>query len=196
MEVLGAAAEAHLGFPLAEIESVEIYSCFPAAIRVQQRALGLPVDGIPTITGGEAFAGGPWNNFVLQTTAAIVDRIRDRGEQYGLVTALSGLMNKPGLAVYATTPPEQPALVADLVDDATRATETLEVVSGYRGPAVIAACTAAYDGLEPIRCTVIADTVDGDRCVATAHDPELARACTTEELIGRTITVAANTFTL
>jgi acetyl-CoA C-acetyltransferase len=196
MEVLGAAAEAHLGFPLAEIESVEIYSCFPAAIRVQQRALGLPVDGVPTITGGEAFAGGPWNNFVLQTTAAMVDRIRDRGERYGLVTALSGLMNKPGLAVYATAPPEQPALVADLVEDATRATETLEIVAGYRGPAVIAACTAAYDALEPIRCTVIADTVDGDRCVATAHDPELARACTTDELIGRTITVDTNQFTM
>jgi acetyl-CoA C-acetyltransferase len=196
MEVLGAAAEAHLGFPLAEIESVEIYSCFPAAIRVQQRALGLPVDGIPTITGGEAFAGGPWNNFVLQTTAAMVDRIRDRGEPYGLVTALSGLMNKPGLAVYATAPPEPPALVADLADDATRATETLEVVTGYEGPAVIAACTAAYEGLEPVRCTVIADTVDGDRCVATAHDPDIARACTPDELIGRPISVDHHQFTL
>jgi acetyl-CoA C-acetyltransferase len=196
MEVLGAAAETHLGFPLTEIESAEIYSCFPAAIRVQQRALGLPVDGIPTITGGEAFAGGPWNNFVLQTTAAMVDRIRDRGEPYGIVTALSGLMNKPGLAVYSAAPPEQPALVADLADDAARATETLEVVTGYEGLAVIAACTAAYDGLEPVRCTVIADTVDGDRCVATAHDPDIARACTTDELIGGTITVDHNQFTL
>jgi acetyl-CoA C-acetyltransferase len=196
MAVLGAAAEAHLGFPLTEIESVEIYSCFPAAIRVQQRALGLPVDGIPTITGGEAFAGGPWNNFVLQTTAAMVDRIRDRGEPYGLVTALSGLMNKPGLAVYATEPPAEPALVADLVDDATRATETVDVVSGYEGPAVIAACTAAYDGLEPVRCTVIADTPTGDRCIATAHDPEVAYAATTVELVGRTIAVDGNQFTL
>ena len=39
MEVLGAATEAHLGFALTEIGPVEIYSCFPAAIRVQQRAL-------------------------------------------------------------------------------------------------------------------------------------------------------------
>jgi acetyl-CoA C-acetyltransferase len=196
MEVLGAAAEAHLGFPLSAIASVEIYSCFPAAVRVQQRALGLPIDGVPTITGGEAFAGGPWNNFVLQTTAAMVDRIRDREEPYGLVTALSGLMNKPGLAVYATEPPEEPALVADLVHEATRATETVDVVSGHQGSAVIAACTAAYDGLEPVRCTVIADTPTGERCIATAHDADVARAATTEELIGRTITVDGNQFTL
>src|SRR5581483_1148296 len=50
MEVLGRAAAAHLGHPLAELDLVEVYSCFPAAVRVQQRALGLPVDGVPTIT--------------------------------------------------------------------------------------------------------------------------------------------------
>jgi len=42
MEVLGRAAEAHLGHALAEIELAEVYSCFPAAVRVQQRALRLP----------------------------------------------------------------------------------------------------------------------------------------------------------
>ena len=52
MEVLGRAAEAHLGHPLSAIALVELYSCFPAAVRVQQRALRLPVDGVPTITGG------------------------------------------------------------------------------------------------------------------------------------------------
>ena len=43
---------------------------------------------------------------------------------------------------------------------------------------------------------MIADTPSGDRCVATAHDAEIARASTTEELIGRTITVDATTFTM
>ena len=76
------------------------------------------------------------------------------------------------------------------------ATATVEVVAGYQGPAVIAACTAAYDGLEPVRCTVIADLPTGARCIATAHDPEVARTATTEELIGRTIVVDATTFTM
>ena len=80
MEVLGRRRPTHLGAPLAEIAHVELYSCFPAAVRVQQRALGLPVDGVPTITGGETFAGGPWNNFVLQTTAAMVERVRAEPE--------------------------------------------------------------------------------------------------------------------
>ena len=53
MEVLGAAAAERIGRPLAEAEIIEVYSCFPAAVRVQQRALGLdPVDARPPSPGG------------------------------------------------------------------------------------------------------------------------------------------------
>ncbi len=184
MEVLGRAAAAHLGHPLAELDLVEVYSCFPAAVRVQQRALGLQVDGVPTITGGESFAGGPWNNFVLQTTAAMVDRLRAEPDARGLVTTVSGLLNKPGLAVYAARPGPDPLLLADLADDATRVTARREVLGGYEGPARVAAYTVGYDDGQPATWAVIADTPDGSRCVATAHDRDLAQRATREELIG------------
>jgi len=196
MEVLAATAEAHLGYSLTAIEPVELYSCFPAAVRVQQRALGLPVDGIPTITGGEAFAGGPWNNFVLQTTAAMVERVRATPGRPGLVTTLSGLMNKPGLSVYATEPADRPVLVADLVDAATAATERRTVAEGHRGPATVVTYTVFYDGLTPVRTTVIADTPDGDRCVAQCADADLAERVTHEELCGTTVTVDGAAFTV
>ena len=195
MEILGAAAEAHLGYRLREIDLVEIYSCFPAAIRVQQRALGLPTDGAPTITGGEAFAGGPWNNFVLQTTAAMVDAVRVHPTGRGLVTTLSGLLNKPGLAVYATESGDRPLLVADLAADAAEATERVTVESGYQGPARIAACTANYDGMEPARAIIIADTPAGTRCVAHSNDRrDRAPRTTRDELIGLTIEVDGTQF--
>ena len=41
MKVLGAAAAARIGRAVAECEHVELYSCFPLAVRVQQRELGL-----------------------------------------------------------------------------------------------------------------------------------------------------------
>jgi acetyl-CoA C-acetyltransferase len=189
MEVLGRAAEAHLGHPLAAIPLVELYSCFPAAVRVQQRALRLALDGVPTITGGETFAGGPWNNFVLQATAAMVERLRLERDATGLVSTLSGLVNKPGLAVYATEPGPAPPLLGDLAAEADRATPRVEVVTGYRGPARIAAYTVTYAGAEPAKCTVIADTPDGARCMASCHDAALARQATREELIGRTVAV-------
>src|SRR5205085_11428976 len=122
MEVLGQAAAAHLGHPLSDITLAELYSCFPAAVRVQQRALQLPTDGVPTITGGETFAGGPWNNFVLQATAAMVERLREEEDSRGLVSSLSGLVNKPGLAVYSARPSPARLLLGDLADQADRAT--------------------------------------------------------------------------
>src|SRR5262249_45777278 len=74
MEVIGRAAEAHLGHALSAIDLVELYSCFPAAVRVQQRALRLPVDGVPTIMGGESFARGPRDNILVPATAAPIER--------------------------------------------------------------------------------------------------------------------------
>jgi acetyl-CoA C-acetyltransferase len=187
MEVLGRAAVQHLGHPLTAIPLAEIYSCYPAAIRVQQRALGLPPDGVPTITGGEPFAGGPWNNFVLQTTAAMVERLRAERGAKGLVSTVSGLLNKPGLAVYATEP--GPFLVADLAEEADRATARVEAIAGYRGPARVAAYTVTYQQMTPAKCTMIADTPGGQRCMASCHDAALARRATEEELIGTTVTV-------
>lgn len=194
MEVLGQAAAAHLGHALSAIPLVELYSCFPAAVRVQQRALRLPVDGVPTITGGEAFAGGPWNNFVLQTTAAMVERLRVQRDATGLVSSLSGLVNKPGLAVYATRPEPIPLLLGDLADEAEQATPRVELISGYRGPARVAAYTVTHQQVEPTRCTIIADTPAGTRCMASCDDAALARRATREELIGISVGIDGNRF--
>jgi len=194
MEVLGRAAEAHLGYELSTIELVEVYSCFPAAVRVAQRALRLPVDGVPTITGGETFAGGPWNNFVLQATAAMIERVRVDRDAPGVVSTLSGLLNKPGLAVYSTRPEPQPMLLGDLGGDAAQATPTVEAIADHHGRARIAACTVMYDQFEPVKTTVIADTPSGERCVASCTDANLARRGTEEELIGTAVYVDGTTF--
>ena len=189
MEVLGRAAEAHLGHPLSAVALVELYSCFPAAVRVQQRALRLPADGVPTITGGESFAGGPWNNFVLQTTVAMIERLRAERDAKGIVSTVSGIVNKPGLAVYASEPHPRGLLLGDLCAEADRATPRAEPIAGYRGRARVAAYTVTYDGMEPTRCTIVADTPENRPCMASSDDAALARRATREELIGTTVDV-------
>jgi acetyl-CoA C-acetyltransferase len=99
-------------------------------------------------------------------------------------------VNKPGLAVYAAEPHGGPLLLGDLAAEADRATPRLEVVGGYRGPARVAAYTVAYDAQsEPAKCTIIADTPDGRRCMASCEDAGLARGATQQELIGTTVRV-------
>ena len=194
MGVLGRAAAAHLERPLASVEHVELYSCFPAAVRVQQRELGLPLDGVPTITGGMPFAGGPFNNFVLQATVAMAARVRaDRGT-LGLVSTVSGLLTKPGLAVWSSEPGEKTMLLGDLAAEARSATASLEGIADYRGPATVATYTVTYQGETPTRVVVIGDTPEGRRCVAQADDAHLAAWATAHELVGTTIVVAGTSF--
>ena len=66
-----------------------------------------------------------------------------------LVTTLSGIVNKPGLAVYATKAGSTPLLLGDLGERADRATPRVEAITGYRGPARVAAYTVTYQGFDP-----------------------------------------------
>jgi acetyl-CoA C-acetyltransferase len=179
---------------LREVEHAELYSCFPVAVRVQQRELGLAEDGVPTITGGMAFAGGPFNNFVLQATVAMAERLRAERGSLGLVTTVSGLLTKPGLAIWSSAVPDAGPLVADLAAEATAATATVESVRGYEGDATVATYTVAYDGQRPARVIAIGDTPDGRRCVAIADDADLALQATQDDQVGTAMRVNGTAF--
>ncbi|HXQ59829.1 MAG TPA: hypothetical protein VN799_07010 [Acidimicrobiales bacterium] len=190
MAVLAEAAAGRTGRPLDEIEHIELYSCFPSAVRVQQRELGVPLDGTPTITGGMAFAGGPFNNFVYQATAAMAHLLRREPSAQGLVSTVCGLLTKPGLAVWSATPDGRPPLLGDLATEASAATERVEVVDEHHGPARVATATVGYAGLVPARSFVLADTGPGHRCVASSDSPDVAEAVVSGDLIGTVVSVA------
>jgi acetyl-CoA C-acetyltransferase len=200
MGVLGRAAAARLGRPLREIALAELYSCFPVAVRVQQRKLDLDQDATPTLTGGMAFAGGPFNHYVLLSTVTMGRRLRAVPGELGLVTTVSGMLSKPGLAVWSATPPADGGLVADLAAEADAATETRPVVDAPPpGPtrAVVASATVTFGGperLDPERTVIVADLPDGVRTAATCEDAPTARAALAEGLVGRTVELKDTTF--
>jgi acetyl-CoA C-acetyltransferase len=214
MGILGRAASTRIGRPVADAEFIEVYSCFPAAVRVQQRELGLDVHGTPTITGGMAFAGGPFNNFVLQTTAAVARALRAEPGSLGVVTTVSGLLTKPGLGVWSAEPDGQAPLLGDFGAEAERATDTRDVVGTlgeYTGAATVVTYTVTPGGRDGAsgpgapqgpggaqwaRTVVVGDTEDGRRCVAISEDAELAVFATTHELIGRPVVVKDGSFHL
>jgi acetyl-CoA C-acetyltransferase len=204
MEVLGRTAEEHLGRPLRALRLAEVYSCFPAAVRVQQRALGLDPDGTPTLTGGMAFAGGPFNHFVLQSLAVLGGRLRAEPAEQGLVTTVSGMLSKPGLAVWSATPPAGSggALLADMAAEVLAATEVVPIVDAPPAAATgatVVSFTVTYggdEGFDPVRTAIVADLPDGVRTAATCEDAGTARLAVTEGLIGRAVSVKDTTFSL
>ena len=190
MGVLGRVAEAQLGEPLTAIEHVELYSCFPAAVRVQQAELGLDPDATATITGGMPFAGGPFNNFVFQATVAMVECLRERPGERGLVTAVSGLLTKPGLTVWGTDPSVR-CTPSDLVADVQASTDVAPLDEDPHGAGVIATYTTAGP-----RVSAVIDLDSGKRAVAACDDEALAARATQEDLIGARVAVEGRTFTI
>ena len=202
MGVLGRAAESHLGVSPRDMDLAEVYSCFPAAVRVQQRELGLDPCGTPTLTGGMAFSGGPFNHYVLQSLVTMGRRLRDVPDDLGLVTTVSGMLSKPGLAVWSASPPHRATLLGDLAADARAATQIVPVAAeppANETTATVASFTVTYGeagGLEPVRTAVVAELPDGVRTAATCEDAQTARLALTEGLAGRTVMVKDTTFRL
>ncbi len=170
-----------------EIAHFELYSCFPSAIRIQQREIGLDPAATATVTGGMPFAGGPLNNFVLQALAQMVRVLRDDPGSLGMVNAVSGLMTKQGVSLWSTEP-RGPGFLYEDVSEATAAAIEPVVVDGeLPSQAQIASYTVSYVGDTPHTAILLCDRDDGSRSLRACPDPSLALQLTLEEGCGRKI---------
>lgn len=186
----GERALEHAGLDLDEVDRLELYSCFPSAVRVQQRELGLAPEREVSVTGGMSFAGGPLNNFVLQAWVRMARLLRADAAGGGLVTAVSGILTKQGVSVLATEP-RAPFVFDDVTaETATRCPE-VEVLEQAQGAARIATYTVLYEGDAPVRAVLLCDLDAGPRALAVVEDPELAERGTREELCGRRVHLEA-----
>ena len=187
MRVLGDAVAAHLGRPLRSIEVQEIYSCFPVAVRVQQRELDLDRAAPTTVTGGMTFAGGPLNNFTYQATVEVAHRLRAAPDALGMVTAVSGLLTKPGITVWGARPAD--LLIGDFAQEVAAVTGVREVTHSTTDLATVATATTTYEDGSPVRAFVIADLPDGRRWIGTCHDPGFVAAAAARAVIGTAVDV-------
>ena len=106
----GQAALRHAGVGIDDVAYVDLYSCFPSAVQIAARALGLPIDdpGRPlTVTGGLTFAGGPGNNYTGHSIATLVQRLRADAE--GSAGHCGRVVHDAdGIGMYSGRPPARP----------------------------------------------------------------------------------------
>ena len=182
------------GLTVDQIGLIDLYSCFPVAVELFAAELGLSTDRPLTVTGGMPFGGGPYNNYVLQSTCRMADLLdRDRPApgapaRHGLVSSVSGIVTKQGFGVWSTEPGEGFAF-ADVTDEVARTMPTREVAMDHEGEAKVAGCTVVHERGLPPRAIVIADAPDGRRVVAQSHEPQ-AMAAAERGLVGAGVRVA------
>ncbi len=108
IEVAVTDAIAAAGITLDAISRFDLYSCFPAAVQVATRSLGLADDDPRplTVTGGLGFAGGPVNNYPAHAIARMVEVLRADPAAYGCTTALGWYISKHATGIWSASPPE------------------------------------------------------------------------------------------
>ncbi len=154
-----------------DVEHLDLYSCFPAAVQIAAGELGIAADRQLTVTGGMTFAGGPLNSYVLHSTAAMADVLRADPGRRGLVTSVSGFLTKYGAAVWSTSPSPQGWRGEDVTDEA-RAADTLRPDTDDPGAdwhVVAGTVTHARDGGRT--AIDVVETPDGTRSMRTTPLP-------------------------
>ncbi len=183
------------GVGIDDIAVIDLYSCFPSAVQLGARSLGLdPYDAGRqlTRTGGLAFAGGPWNNYVMHAIATVVQDLRAQPEELGLVWANGGYATKHAFGVYGTQPPAEGfrhAYPQDEIDALPR--RELALPGEAAGPATIEAYTVMHDrdGAPELAISTCL-LADGRRAWGLSQAGEVTEALCTGEWVGVEVTLS------
>jgi acetyl-CoA C-acetyltransferase len=84
---------------------IDLYSCFPVAVQLAQRELGIDPAREFTITGGLTFAAGPLNCYCILPLTRSVRLLRAAPDQRALLTGNGGVFTKHSALVLSGEPP-------------------------------------------------------------------------------------------
>jgi acetyl-CoA C-acetyltransferase len=194
MAVCGDSLRGHVGMSQEDLAGapVDLYSCFPVAVEVQARELGISHHRALTLTGGMTFGGGPFNNYSLQGAAAMVRHLRAADEPgVGLTTAVSGLLTKPAAVLWSTEAPSAPYATLDVTEAARAATATRPVDADLVGAATVVGATAVAGRDGSLTTIVVAESAEGVRTVAQSVDPAVGAQVVATDVVGTEVRLTA-----
>ena len=177
------------GLTINDIDLVDLYSCFPSAVQLGAKSLGLDINGQLTRTGGLQFAGGPWNNYVMHAIATVANELRNGVGSTGLVWANGGYTTKHAFGVYATTPPKN-GFAYDYPQDQIDALPRRSLASpaDAAGEMTIEGYSVMHDREgNPERSIASCILADGRRAWADTTDVGIGRDMCINEWVGRTV---------
>jgi acetyl-CoA C-acetyltransferase len=195
IRIAGARALALAGTGIDDVAHVDLYSCFPCAVQIAARELGLPLDDPGrslTVTGGLGFAGGPGNNYVTHSIASMAQRLRGDPGTLGLVTGLGWYSTKHAIGLWSTTPPAS-GFRYECPQDAVDALPQRTPAPGHEGVATVETYTVVHDrGGEPELAILALLTDDGRRTWGNTSDRDDMLGLTENEGCGRKARLAAD----
>ncbi len=153
----------------ADLDLIELYSCFPCIPKMARRVLDAPLDRAFTVFGGLTFGGGPIGNYMSHAVASMLEALRS-GARRGLLFANGGFANQNHTIILTRDPAGAASRPRsfDFHADADAAREPIpSLAEDYAGGAQIETYTVLYRRDGSVRMGVIvARTPDGKRVLA------------------------------
>ena len=168
------------------LDAYDLYSCFPAAIKMFSKSLGLDNKISKTITGSMAYAGGPLNSYVLHSTVKMIQKIRTSELSHGLVTGVSGMMTKQSFCVWGKAYQEQ-FIFNDVTDQAKLNEIPIELSSITEGEGEIIGYTIIEEGESAQKAVLYIDDEKKDRKVVSSHNKIFINLLMEEEWVGKKV---------
>ncbi len=154
------------GLTSAELDHVELYSCFPCVPKMARRVIDWPIDRPASVVGGLTFGGGPIGNYMSHAVVRMVEKLRNDGT-HGLLFANGGFATSNHSIVLSRTPVPAGTFPQNFdfqsAADAARDAAPM-LVEDYQGPGTIETYTVLYDRAGQARFGIIVGlTGDGRR---------------------------------
>lgn len=183
MRLSGRAALELAGLAVDDCALIDLYSCFPVAVQLAQREIGVDPARDWTITGGLTFAAGPMNCYCILPLTRAVALLRDAPDDRAFLTGNGGYFTKHSALVLSGSPAASEFRAASLqaevdalpsrpspttpASDATLETYTVLFDRDMQPERAILACLDANGGRRWADSTDVAtmtDLLDGDHC--------------------------------
>ena len=168
------------------LDAYDLYSCFPAAVKMFSQSLELGSELPKTITGSMPYAGGPLNSFVIHSTVKMIQKIRVLEAKHGLVTGVSGMMTKQSFCVWGKEYQEQ-FIFDDVTERAKLDENPVELSNIAEGEGEIIGYTIIERSENASKAVLYLDDEKKHRKVVSSFDQNFINLLMEEEWVGEKI---------
>ena len=168
------------------LDAYDLYSCFPAAVKMFSKSLELGSEIPKTITGSMPYAGGPLNSFVIHSTVKMIQKIRALEARHGLVTGVSGMMTKQSFCVWGKEYQKQ--FIFDDVTERAKLDENPVALSNIaEGEGEIIGYTIIEGSEHASKAVLYLDDEKKHRKVVSSLDKNFINLLMEEEWVGKKV---------
>ena len=168
------------------LDAYDLYSCFPAAVKMFSKSLELGSEIPKTITGSMPYAGGPLNSFVIHSTVKMIQKIRALEARHGLVTGVSGMMTKQSFCVWGKEYQEQ-FIFDDVTEKAKLDENPVELSNIAEGEGEIIGYTIIEVSEHASKAVLYLDDEKKHRKVVSSFDKNFINLLMEEEWVGKKV---------